>query len=195
VPLLASVESMRTKYEAPPPDITRKLAFYLHTKNLQYSSSTHHTMAGTATLTALTPREAVADALYRAVLGIDSNNRELFESACLKDESMTFSAGQFNLKGWSQISDLFVTLSKVVTTHITSNIRVEVKDDTASMTASAVAYHVKEDEAFKPEDTSYTAYNLYDIDLVKDDDDGLWKIKRWEIKALWTTGHASVVYG
>lgn len=153
-------------------------------------------MADAATLTVLYPREAVSDALYRCLLGIDSNNRELFDSAWLKDDSTTFSAGPFTVKGWSGISDTFLRLSKLVTTHISSNVRVEVEDgaDTASMTANAVAYHVLEEDALKPEDTSYTQYNLYSIDLVKDSGDGLWKIKKWDIKVLWTTGHASVLY-
>jgi hypothetical protein len=130
-------------------------------------------MADAAKLTALNPREAVVDALYRCVLGIDSNNRELFESACLKNESMTLVAGPVTLNGWSGVSEFFLLLSKVVTTHITSNVRVEVTDgaDTASMTANAVAHHVLEEDALKPEDTSYTAYNLYAIDLVKDGGD------------------------
>ncbi|RYO76445.1 hypothetical protein DL764_010293 [Monosporascus ibericus] len=154
-------------------------------------------MADPVTLTALTPREAVADALHRCLLGIDSNNRDLFESGCLKNESMTVVAGPITLEGWTAISEFFLKLSVLVTTHVTSNIRIELKDgaDTASMTAHALAYHVRPDDALKPQDTSYTASSLYSVDLVKDSNDGLWKIKKWEIKILWTTGDRAVLSG
>lgn len=145
-------------------------------------------------LTLLNPREAVTDALYRSILGIDSNDREMFESACFKDESMTVVAGPVTLEGWNVVNDFFQRLFTMVTTHITSNIRIEMKDgeDTASLTANAIAYHVRPDDAFTEEDTSYTAFNLYSIDLIKDE--GLWKIKKWEIKTLWTTGNRAVLY-
>ncbi|MCJ1312306.1 hypothetical protein MMC25_005980 [Agyrium rufum] len=158
-------------------------------------------MADQVTLTALNPREAVADALQRCVLGIDSNNQELFESGCLKNENMTVVLGPNTVEGWPAIKDFFQRLFTLVTTHVISNIRVELNDDggsgadTASMTAHALAYHIRPDDALKPEDTSYTASALYDIDLVKDGKDGLWKIKRWELKVLWTTGDRAVLYG
>ncbi|KAF2111828.1 hypothetical protein BDV96DRAFT_581877 [Lophiotrema nucula] len=154
-------------------------------------------MSNAATLTALTPREAIADALHRCVLGIDSNNRDLFASACLQNSGMTVVAGPITLSGWPAISEYFDRVFALVTTHITSNIRIEVQDgaDTASMSAHAVAYHVRPDDALKPEDTSYTAACLYDLDLIKDGDEKLWKIKRWEIKVLWTTGDIAVLHG
>ncbi|KAF1957988.1 hypothetical protein CC80DRAFT_491298 [Byssothecium circinans] len=137
-------------------------------------------MADPVTLTALSPREAVADALHHCVFGIDSNNRDLFESACLKTESMTFVAGPTTIEGWTAINEACLKLFDLATSHVTSNIRVELRDsaDTAYMTANALSYHVRPDDALKPEDTSYTASSLYFIDLVKDSNDGLWKIKK-----------------
>ena len=154
-------------------------------------------MANTYTLTGLTPREAVADAIHRCVLGLDSNDKDLFESACVKDESMSVSAGPVSLNGWETINGYFQRVFACVTTHIISNIRVELEEgaETASMTAHAMSYHLKEETAFQPEDTSYRAASLYDIDLVKDGNDGLWKIKKWDIKVLWTTGDIAVLHG
>ncbi|KAF2132358.1 hypothetical protein P153DRAFT_354971 [Dothidotthia symphoricarpi CBS 119687] len=154
-------------------------------------------MSNLVTLTALSPREAVADALYRCALGIDSNNRDMFESGCLKDESMSLVVGPSTIEGWTAINELFSKVFVLITTHIISNIRIELKDgaDTASMTANALAYHVRPDDALKPEDTSYTSSCMYFIDLVKDGNDGLWKIKKWEIKIQWTTGDIAVLHG
>lgn len=154
-------------------------------------------MAQSDTLTALSPREAVVDALNRCILGIDSNDQDMFESACLKDETAAVIAGPNTIQGWSAINESMSRVFLLVTTHLITNIRVELKEaaNTASMTANAVAYHVRPDDAFKPEDTSYTAGCLYFIDLVKDTTDGLWKIKKWEIKVQWTSGDRAVLYG
>lgn len=154
-------------------------------------------MSNPVILSSLSPREAIADALHRCVLGIDSNNRELLESGCLKNEEIVVIAGPVTVQGWPAVSEFFDTVFKLITTHVTSNIRIQVEDgaDTASMTAHAISYHVKPEDALKEEDTSYTAACLYDIDLVKDGNDGLWKIKKWILKILWTTGDKAVLYG
>jgi hypothetical protein len=85
----------------------------------------------------------------------------------------------------------------VVTLHSITNIRVELRDEdafAASLTAHAIAYHMRPDDAFKPEDASYTAGSLYFIDLVKDQTDGMWKIKTWRIQVQWTTGDTKVLH-
>jgi hypothetical protein len=132
-------------------------------------------MADSIKLTALSPREAIADVFYRCALGIDSNNRDLFESACLKNESMTVGVGPNIIEGWTAISKFFQRAFVLVTTHHISNIRIELGDgaDAASMTAHAISYHIRPEDALKPEDTSYAASSLYSIDLVKDSNDGL----------------------
>ncbi|KAA8619251.1 SnoaL-4 domain containing protein [Pyrenophora tritici-repentis] len=154
-------------------------------------------MAPTTFLTGLSAREAVADALQRCVLGMDSNNRPLFESACLKGEDMVVIAGSIPLNGWAAIDAMMDRVFAIVTTHTVSNIRVELKSedaDTAQITAHAISYHVREEDALKQEDTSYTASSLYDIELVKVEW-GLWKMKTWLIKVLWTVGDAAVLHG
>ena len=154
-------------------------------------------MADMISLISLSPQEAVADALHRCVLGLDSDDRDLFESACLTNESMIFIGGGFALEGWTAIKEVFERVFTLITTHLISNIRVQLKDgqDTAFLTAHAISYHIRPDDALKQEDTSYTAGSLYSIDLVRDGNDGLWKIKRWEIKVLWTTGDKAVLHG
>lgn len=152
-------------------------------------------MAESHTLPALSPREAVIDALHRCVLGLDSNDRALFESACVKDESMTFVAGPDTVQGWSAINERMTRAFSLVTMLVITNTRVELKEgaNTAYLTAHAVAYHVPPGDAYKPEDISYTAGCLYFIDLVKDDTDGLWKMKKWVVKIQWTSGDMAIV--
>lgn len=146
-------------------------------------------------LPSLSPRDAVADALQRCILGLDTNDRDLFGSGCLMNESMILAIGPTTVNGWKAICDTMEPAFRVVTSHVISNIRINLEDgaDTASMTAHAMSYHIKPEDALKPEDTSYTASSLYDIDLVKDKEDGLWKIKRWGFQILWTTGDRAVL--
>lgn len=117
---------------------------------------------------------------------------------------MTVTAGPVILQGWEAINDYFQRVFALVTTHIISNIRVELKDaadvdggdvNTANMTAHAISYHVREEDRFKVEDTSYTAASLYTMQIVRDGEDGLWKIKSWDLNVLWTTGDKAVLYG
>lgn len=153
-------------------------------------------MVDSSSLTTLTPREAVADALHRCVLGIDNNDHDLFESACLTNENMIWIGGGYEIQGWTAIKKLFDKVFNLVTTHAVSNIRVQLEDNqsSASLTAHAISYHVRPEDALKLEDTSYTASSLYNINLVQGEDDGLWKIKRWEANILWTTGDRTILH-
>jgi hypothetical protein len=154
-------------------------------------------MSHSTVLTGLTPREAIADTLHRAVLGLDTNDTALFSSAILtSDPALTVIAGPFTASGWPSISALFEPAFRVVTTHVVSNIRIELEDngaDKARMTAHAISYHVRPEDALKEEDTSYTASSLYDIEVVNVREEGVWKMKRWEMKVLWTVGNRGVL--
>ncbi|CAN9153522.1 unnamed protein product [Alternaria alternata] len=159
-------------------------------------------MAAKAHLSNLTTREAIADTLHRCILGLDSNNRSMMESACLKTPEMTFvygpSGNQATLAGWDAINPMFDRVFGLITTHTASNIRIELEEENAStarMTAHVISYHVRGEEAFVGADTSYTASSLYDIEVFKDSNDqGLWKIKTWKATMLWTTGDIKALH-
>jgi hypothetical protein len=154
-------------------------------------------MSHPTVLTGLTPREAIADTLHRAVLGLDTNDTSLFNSAILtSDPDTTVTAGPFTASGWPAISALFEPAFRVVTTHVISNIRISLEHadaDKARMTAHAISYHVRPEDALKEEDTSYTASSLYDIEVVRIREEGVWKMKRWEMNVLWTVGDRGVL--
>lgn len=152
-------------------------------------------MSQSHTLTALTPREAVTDALHRCFLGLNTKDEELFASAFLKDEATSMIIGPTTHQGWDAINALCKGTFDIVTTHHATNIRVDLKtENTASLSAHVIAYHVRPDEAMRREDTKFTVGELYLIDLVRDHEGGgLWKFKRWEIKVLWTTGDPGVL--
>lgn len=93
-------------------------------------------MAHPTTLTSLSPREAIVDALYRATIGLDSKDSALFESAWAK-ENPCFERGDTILDGMDAINkNLLEPVSQMDTQHTNSNVRVDIKDgaDTAYMT-------------------------------------------------------------
>ena len=76
------------------------------------------------------------------------------------------------------------------TTHIISNVRVDIKDgaSTASLTAKAIAQHCPPDKGGEPDSLYLMTGAMYFIDLVKNEGDGLWKAKKWVMKLIWRQG-------
>ncbi|KAK9233732.1 SnoaL-like domain-containing protein [Lipomyces kononenkoae] len=140
-------------------------------------------------LTGLTTREAIADALYRGVLGLDTNDFAMFKSALVEGKDTCFDLNGTILNGMDEINyKIFNFIGPLDTTHTVSNIRVDVKDgeDTASMTAYAVAQHYKPGEGCAPAARRLLTGGLYFIDLVRDSSDALWKIRKWTLKSIVT---------
>ena len=149
-------------------------------------------------LTSLAPREAITDALYRAIIGFDRNDTAILDSAFAGEEVT------FELKGdASRTAHDLTTIKNGVlthvglmdTTHSISNIRVDVKDgaNTASLTCYALAQHCPPGRGKEPDGPKLLVGGEYLIDLVKDEKDGLWKIKKWVLDVIWRQGDRSVM--
>jgi len=154
-------------------------------------------MEHTKALTSLTTREAIADCLSRCIVGIDDQNPEMFKSSMIQSEDTSFVIGTNVVQGVEAINAYILgKILPLTTTHLISNVRIDVKDgaDTAIMTANAVAYHWNPKDAFLPDSKAFISGGLYHIDVVKDSD-GLWKTKKWTLKMLWTQGDRSVMDG
>jgi hypothetical protein len=80
--------------------------------------------------------------------------------------------------------------------HMTSNILVEIHEgrQMATLTAHAMAYHMRTEDASEEEDTSYKAANLYDIKVASVGAENEWKIKEWDVKVLWRTGDRAFLH-
>lgn len=148
-----------------------------------------------ASLPSLTAREAIADTLHRAVLAFDTDDKALLESSFLAEAVFDLDGRVMN--GLDEIcTQSFDIISKLDTTHFISNVRVQHVEgaSTASMTASAFSQHFRPKEGNTPGATYFMAGSLYWLDVVRDIE-GLWKIKTWKMKVIWTTGDAGVVTG
>lgn len=143
----------------------------------------------------LTGREAIADALYRGVLGLDTNDAALFDSAFTQTAKFTIN-GQIS-EGLPAIHEnCFNLISKLDTTHFITNTRINIDESCskASMTASALSNHFRGGKGMQPEQPRLMAGSLYYLDLVKGSD-GTWKIEDWKMQSTWAEGDWAVMSG
>jgi SnoaL-like domain len=150
------------------------------------------------TLTSLAAREAISDALYRAITGFDHNDVSIFNSAFAgEDAIMELREDETKIiRGLSAIrTEVLGPVGPMDTTHMISNMRIEVKDgaNTASLTAYALEQHCPPGKGKDPNGPKYLVGAEYFIDMVRDEEDGLWKIKKWVLEVIWHQGDPSVL--
>lgn len=154
-------------------------------------------------LRSLTKIEAVTDALYRAVVGLDSGDAELWASAWAKADDVSFELVE-PLIGIEAINqNVFERIKKLETLHTTSNVRVDMADSSslritndskaAKLTCYAVNHHFRLGEGKDPVKRGYTGGAKYVMDLLEDKTDGLWKIHHWKMELIWAEGDSSVM--
>jgi hypothetical protein len=145
-------------------------------------------------LAGITEREAIADAVYRAVLAFDHNNEDLLRSAVTEDATFEFK-DILACKGMTELKEkIYDRVSKLDTLHMLSNVRVNMEgDNRAKVSCSAVATHCRAGQGIDPNGAKYTSGALYLCDVVKEG--ALWKVSRWEVQVIWLRGDPSVMSG
>ncbi|KAH3684924.1 hypothetical protein WICPIJ_004103, partial [Wickerhamomyces pijperi] len=129
---------------------------------------------------------AVADALYRYLLGCDTSNVELFDSSFT--ENSTFTLNGQSSKGLAEIrANVYDRISKLDTTHSLTNIRINIESSEvdASITANAISQHYRQGKGLAPGESSLLVGTLYNGTLTRDKGSSLWKIKDLSIKMIW----------
>lgn len=150
-------------------------------------------------LSSLSQREAITDALYRAAIGSDHHDTALFNSAWA-GEDVSMEIHDDNKRVIPNLSLIRThVLDKVGpmdTTHNISMVRVHVEDgaDTATLTATSTAQHSPPGMGRDPAGPKYTVGGEYSVELVKDEA-GVWKIKKLVLNVIWTQGDASLMGG
>ncbi|ETN45961.1 uncharacterized protein HMPREF1541_00143 [Cyphellophora europaea CBS 101466] len=142
---------------------------------------------------------AITDALYRAVLGIDTNDLSLFKSAFVTDGSASATMMGTTHSGTDAIiANVFRSVGPLDTTHFVSNVRVNARDageGKAKIYASAQAFHYRPGEGVDPSKTErLVSGGLYDVD-VKRQWDGTWRVQHWGIRFVWLEGNMAVITG
>ncbi|TKW54892.1 hypothetical protein CTA1_5564 [Colletotrichum tanaceti] len=154
-------------------------------------------MASTTSLPAvlsppLNDREAVADALYRCVIGLDTNDAALFDSAFMPNASFSIN-GQASQGIQAIHTNCFDVIAKLDTTHFLTNLRIHIDSSKAKLTCTALSQHFRGQKGLAPDQTYLMAGSLYWADLVKDGD--LWKIETVQMKSTWAEGDWGVMTG
>lgn len=143
-----------------------------------------------------TTSEAITDSLYRAVIGLDTNDLTLFESAWINKKDAVFEMNGNAMEGFDAIHDnIFKHIGPLDTTHFITNTRIQMEDgaNTAILTAYALAQHYKTGEGADPATKRLLSGSMYNIDVVRYDSDNLWKIKKWGMRIVWVEGDMSIV--
>ena len=142
----------------------------------------------------LTDREAIADALYRAVLAFDHPDEALLRSA-MTDDAKAEIPGVAAANGIEELKAVvYDRVSKLDTTHFLSNMRVNIQSSTtAKVTCSAMAQHCPAGKGMDPTGKKFTSGSMYQCDVVKVDE--LWKIKYWTAQMIWFDGDRAVMSG
>lgn len=146
------------------------------------------------TLPGLTDREAVADALYRAVIGIDTNDRALWDSAWVKTGDGCCVMNGTEIKG-ADLDKIFENVGPMDTTHHVSNVRVNLAEnaDNATATAYGLHQHYRQGEGAQPGAKNLLVGGRYNCELIKDHESGLWRMKKWIFDIVWRNGDSAVM--
>ncbi|RDW63801.1 hypothetical protein BP6252_11346 [Coleophoma cylindrospora] len=154
-------------------------------------------MSRPQTLSGLTEREAIADTMYRVLIGLDHNDISMFNSAFAGngDDALFIFRGK-ETKGRDNIKTQIVdVVGPMVTTHTLSNIRVDIKEGSkaAAFNSYVLAQHCPPGRGEEVDGPKWLATAEYFVDLVKDESDESWKIKKWVINVVWSQGDVSIM--
>jgi hypothetical protein len=150
-------------------------------------------------LSSLTPREAITDALHRCFIALDRNDVVMFDSAFAgEDINLTHSSAPNPFTSLSALkSGIFARVGPLDTTHMLNNVRIDYKDgeEKASMKAYALCQHAPPGRGKQPDGPKFTTGVDYTVDVVRSQEDGLWKISKAVLEVVWTQGDHSVMGG
>jgi hypothetical protein len=151
----------------------------------------------------LTPREAATDAIYRFTQALDENNSSLLRSSITLD-AMVDRSGLSTVTGRDlpptpgiDLVERFVlgTIGPMDTSHNVSNIRVKLDENQkeAEVTCYVIAEHYKAGDGPDPQKSVRLSVSTrYRADVIEDEKEGLWKIKRVDLVTLWSVGDLGV---
>lgn len=148
-----------------------------------------------ASLSGLTTREAIQDAIYRAITAYDRADETLLRSSAWPD--IVFTLGPFGASHGIEdiVKGNWAHVSQMDTTHSLSVIRIDVVEGAKEARAAlnARTMHIEKGQGLVADHKFYEVGSYYDIDLALDEKDGLWKVKRWTLTPIWGKGDPSIM--
>lgn len=151
----------------------------------------------------LTAREAAIDAIHRFTQALDDNDTILLRS-CITSDAMVDRSGLSAVIGQElpptpgiELIEKFVlgTVGPLDTSHQVSNIRVKLNEHgkAAEVTCCVIAEHYRLGDGKDPQKSvRLSVCSRYRADVVEDEKERLWKIKKVHLVALWSAGDLRV---
>ena len=147
------------------------------------------------------PTSAVIDCLYRFGLAQDrryeTGARDLFLSAFTEDAVLDFRPAATRcgievplMEGRQMIADIIMNpATRLDTSHVITNPRVQLDGDSAELTALVEAQHLPTGNHSR----HALLKNIYSVTAVREG--GFWRMRRVHIDNLWFTGDPAVITG
>ncbi|KAL2812540.1 SnoaL-like domain-containing protein [Aspergillus granulosus] len=147
---------------------------------------------------ALTVREAITDAVTRFLVGLDTPDKHLFESAFIKSATLSVNGNVF--EGLSSImTGCYDLIGKLDTTHFLTNVRINVEacGKKAGVTASALSQHYRPGEGLQGGGKDALVMgSLYWVELVRDEgEEEFWRIQHLTLRSAWADGEWWILKG
>jgi hypothetical protein len=146
-----------------------------------------------------TDRYEIADALHRYAFGLDHGDADSLTSALADDCVFDFTPAGRKLKldfprltGRQAIVDAVLPLiGPLDTSHTTSNLQIEISDDSATLSAYVMSQHFMPREGSRRGSENALLMNRYDGELVRDGQK--WRFKRITIDNAWAQGDPEIL--
>jgi len=141
-------------------------------------------------------REAIEDCLSRLVMGLDTNDPEMFDSALAEDAKWELHIK--TLQSRKEIHELSydTDIIHLDTTHYVNSLRIHMTDNGAGASVSAMyeAHHYRGGRGCIPGAARYSTGGVYFVKLAKyESEGGAWRINFMKMKPIWTEGDRLLV--
>jgi hypothetical protein len=144
-------------------------------------------------------RYEIADTLHRYAFGLDHGDADSLASALAEDCVFDFTPAARKLKlDFSRLTGRQAILDAVLpligpldTSHTTSNLQIEISDDSATLSAYVMSQHFMPREGSRRGSENALLMNRYDCELVRDGQK--WRFKRLTIDNAWAQGDPEIL--
>ena len=144
-------------------------------------------------------RYEIADALHRLAFGLDHSDADSLSSALTEDCVLDFRpAGKKldldfpKLAGRQTIVDALIPLlGPLDTSHIASNLQIEINEDSATLYCYVMAQHFMPRQGPKPGSENALLMNRYDCQLIRDGQK--WRFRQVIIDNAWAQGNPEIL--
>ena len=144
-------------------------------------------------------RYEIADTLHRYAFGLDHGDADSLASALTEDCFFDFTPAGRKLQldfprligGQAILDTVLPLIGPLDTSHTTSNLQIEISDDSATLSAYVMSQHFMPREGARRCSENALLMNRYDCEAVRDGQK--WRFKRVTIDNAWAQGDPEIL--